>query len=542
MANEKTTGLGAITSLADDDLLMVVDVSDTTMGASGTNKRITKANAITGGTPEGTAILSTGETGGTKFLREDGDGTCSWQDGGSASSPLTTKGDVYGYSTEDARLAVGTNGQVLTADSSEATGLKWADAGGGASGASRMYTYAEEGVMTTGLKLAIPIAEVFTAGSVVISSSELPTGSDIEIDVRKNGNTTTDSIFTSDTPISITTSDSISNGLYKALKSGIDNGNFGYGDTLYVTVTQVGSTVAGADLKVFIFDNDVTPTGGVYGFFGGGNAGSVQSVIDYITLAVTTQNATDTGDLTVARRGIAGASGGTYGFFGGGYTSSASNIIDYIVLAINTQNATDVGDLTVARENAAAVSGSTYGFWAGGDTIDYITLAVTTQNATDTGDLTVARGSLAGVSGSTYGFFGGGYPASSVIDYITLAVTTQNATDTGDLTVARYNPAGASGSTYGFFAGGANVSDANQNIIDHITLATTTQNATDTGDLTVARQLAAGISNETYCFFGGGYAGASTNIIEYINPATTTGNAADVGDLTVARESAGGVS
>ena len=30
-------------------------------------------------TPEGTSILSTGESGGTKFLREDGDGTCSWQ-------------------------------------------------------------------------------------------------------------------------------------------------------------------------------------------------------------------------------------------------------------------------------------------------------------------------------------------------------------------------------------------------------------------------------------------------------------------------------
>jgi hypothetical protein len=28
---------------------------------------------------EGTAIASTGETGGVKFLREDGDGTCSWQ-------------------------------------------------------------------------------------------------------------------------------------------------------------------------------------------------------------------------------------------------------------------------------------------------------------------------------------------------------------------------------------------------------------------------------------------------------------------------------
>jgi len=41
-------------------------------------------------------------------------------------SPLTTKGDIYTFSTSDARLAVGTNGQVLTADSSEATGLKFA--------------------------------------------------------------------------------------------------------------------------------------------------------------------------------------------------------------------------------------------------------------------------------------------------------------------------------------------------------------------------------------------------------------------------------
>ncbi len=45
------------------------------------------------GEPEGTAIKSTGETGGTKYLREDGDGTCSWQVG-SSSYNLLINGDM----------------------------------------------------------------------------------------------------------------------------------------------------------------------------------------------------------------------------------------------------------------------------------------------------------------------------------------------------------------------------------------------------------------------------------------------------------------
>jgi hypothetical protein len=46
-------------------------------------------------------------------------------------TPLTTKGDVFTFTTVDARLGVGANGTVLTADSAEATGLKWAAAAGG---------------------------------------------------------------------------------------------------------------------------------------------------------------------------------------------------------------------------------------------------------------------------------------------------------------------------------------------------------------------------------------------------------------------------
>jgi hypothetical protein len=47
--------------------------------------------------------------------------------------PLTTKGDLFGYNTGNARVPIGTNGQVLTADSTQALGLKWATAGGAGS-------------------------------------------------------------------------------------------------------------------------------------------------------------------------------------------------------------------------------------------------------------------------------------------------------------------------------------------------------------------------------------------------------------------------
>lgn len=60
-------------------------------------------------------------------------------EGSGGSSPLTTKGDLYGYNTADARIPVGTNGHVLTADSTQALGVKWAAASGSGNTLDQAY-------------------------------------------------------------------------------------------------------------------------------------------------------------------------------------------------------------------------------------------------------------------------------------------------------------------------------------------------------------------------------------------------------------------
>ena len=40
-------------------------------------------------------------------------------------SPLTAKGDIWGYTTEDARIPVGADDEILVADSTQALGVRW---------------------------------------------------------------------------------------------------------------------------------------------------------------------------------------------------------------------------------------------------------------------------------------------------------------------------------------------------------------------------------------------------------------------------------
>jgi hypothetical protein len=142
------------------------------------------------------------------------------------------------------------------------------------------------------------------------------------------------------------------------------------------------------------------------------------------------------------------SSGGDRGVFGGG--NGPTNVMDYITIS-TPGNATDFGDLTVARYDLAACSNSTRGLFGGGYTssdrvnvMDYITIS-TPGNATDFGDLTMDRSFLAACSNSTRGVFGSGWTGSltNVMDYITIS-TPGDATDFGDLTVARYDLAACS--------------------------------------------------------------------------------------------------
>jgi hypothetical protein len=72
-------------------------------------------------------------TSGTLAIVSGGTGQSNITTAFDALAPTTTKGDIMVHNgTDNIRVAVGTNDQVLTADSVQASGVKWAAAGGGA--------------------------------------------------------------------------------------------------------------------------------------------------------------------------------------------------------------------------------------------------------------------------------------------------------------------------------------------------------------------------------------------------------------------------
>ena len=284
---------------------------------------------------------------------------------------------------------------------------------------------------------------------------------------------------------------------------------------------------------------DTTQRGRGRGVIGSGYVAPARvSTIDFITIH-SEGNATDFGDLTVARSDCANVSSSTRGIFAGGIIGY-SDVIDFVTIATQS-NATDFGDTTSARQQPAGASNQTRGIIAGGkspasnpagvNTIEFITIA-STGNGQDFGDLLATQAGHFGLSSPTRAIFAGGYTpaATNVIQFITIA-TSSDASNFGDLTSARGGGAGGANLTRGLFYTGSDNSSL-VNTIDFITIAST-GDATDFGDAVNTRGEITGCCSDLIrgVFSGGN---PNTNAIEKVTIATT-GNAKDFGDLTVAR-------
>lgn len=180
---------------------------------------------------------------------------------GGGASPLTTKGDVFGYDTDDARIPVGANDQVLTADSTQSLGVKWAETSGGAGGSTPSYMsgFGEDNLAASltnsqlyrnvqGIQFQTPIVTSHSGDIVglTVASSEARTAGTATFEIYKNG-----------TGIGLTVVLDATNPQYVAASQAAALDTFVSGDRLDVRVTTDGSwapTTADVEASIVIAD------------------------------------------------------------------------------------------------------------------------------------------------------------------------------------------------------------------------------------------------------------------------------------------------
>ena len=166
-----------------------------------------------------------------------------------AGDVLTTKGDILSRTSSAlARLAVGTNGQVLTCASGESTGLEWATPSAHPA-ITQSFIVAcsdESTALTTGtakVSFRMPYAFTLTAGEggVQASSNQAPTGAILTVDINEAGST----ILSTKLTIAIGSTTSVG-----GTAPVISDVNLAANALMTVDIDQIGSSNAGTGLKI----------------------------------------------------------------------------------------------------------------------------------------------------------------------------------------------------------------------------------------------------------------------------------------------------